>query len=115
MDCRFDGGGNDAHPPHDYLPGYALSVAVALGSLALAGVAAGFGVVMMRYLDETVRRHPPATLRELRAAVIEGAVQRVRPMAMTAAATLCGRLPVMSAAGPVPESCGALPHRWSAV
>ncbi len=68
-----------------YLLGYELSVAVAVGFLALAGIAAEFGVVMMVYLDEAVKRHRPTTLQQLREAVIEGAVQRVRPKAMTAA------------------------------
>ncbi|MGD2056215.1 MAG: CusA/CzcA family heavy metal efflux RND transporter, partial [Gammaproteobacteria bacterium] len=82
-----------------YVLGYELSVAVAVGFLALAGVAAEFGVVMMVYLDEAVKRRRPATLEELRAAVIEGAVQRVRPKAMTAAVIITGLLPIMLGAG----------------
>ena len=46
-----------------------------------------------------MQRHQPATLRELRAAVIEGAVQRVRPKAMTAAVIITGLLPIMLGAG----------------
>jgi len=82
-----------------YWLGYNLSVAVGVGFIALAGVAAEFGVVMMVYLDEAVQRHRPATLRELRTAVIEGAVQRVRPKAMTAAVIIIGLLPIMLGAG----------------
>ena len=82
-----------------YLLGYELSVAVAVGFIALAGVAAEFGVVMMVYLDEAVKCHRPATLKELRAAVIEGAVQRVRPKAMTAAVIFAGMLPIMFGMG----------------
>ena len=82
-----------------YFLGYELSVAVAVGFIALAGVAAEFGVVMMVYLDEAVKRHRPATLQELRAAVIEGAVQRVRPKAMTAAVIFAGMLPIMFGTG----------------
>jgi Cu(I)/Ag(I) efflux system membrane protein CusA/SilA len=82
-----------------YWLGYELSVAVAVGFIALAGVAAEFGVVMLVYLDEAVRRHRPATLPELRAAVIEGAVMRVRPKAMTAAVIIAGLLPIMLGSG----------------
>jgi len=82
-----------------YFLGYELSVAVAVGFIALAGVAAEFGVVMMVYLDEAVKRHRPATRQELRVAVIEGAVQRVRPKAMTAAVIFAGMLPIMFGTG----------------
>jgi len=82
-----------------YFLGYELSVAVAVGFIALAGVAAEFGVVMMVYLDEAVKRHRPTTLPELHTAVIEGAVQRVRPKAMTAAVIFAGLLPVMLGSG----------------
>jgi len=82
-----------------YWLGYDLSVAVAVGFIALAGVAAEFGVVMLVYLDEAVRRHQPKTLAQLRAAVIEGAVLRVRPKAMTAAVIIAGLLPIMLGSG----------------
>jgi Cu(I)/Ag(I) efflux system membrane protein CusA/SilA len=82
-----------------YLLGYELSVAVAVGFIALAGVAAEFGVVMMVYLDEAVKRRRPGTRQELRVAVIEGAVQRVRPKAMTAAVIIAGLLPIMLGGG----------------
>jgi Cu(I)/Ag(I) efflux system membrane protein CusA/SilA len=54
---------------------------------------------MMVYLDEAVKRHRPANLGELRAAVIEGAVMRVRPKAMTAAVIIAGMLPIMLGSG----------------
>ncbi|TCK19289.1 Cu(I)/Ag(I) efflux system membrane protein CusA/SilA [Thiogranum longum] len=79
--------------------GYNLSVAVGVGFIALAGVAAEFGVVMLVYLDEAVRRRQPTTRVAFRAAVAEGAVQRVRPKAMTAAVIIAGLLPVMLGAG----------------
>jgi Cu(I)/Ag(I) efflux system membrane protein CusA/SilA len=82
-----------------YLLGYELSVAVAVGFIALAGIAAEFGVVMMVYLNEAVKRHRPTTPAELRAAVIEGAVQRVRPKAMTASVIFAGMLPIMFGSG----------------
>ncbi len=82
-----------------YWLGYELSVAVAVGFIALAGVAAEFGVVMLVYLEEAVRRHKPADLKGLRAAVTEGAVLRVRPKAMTAMVIVAGLLPVMLGTG----------------
>jgi Cu(I)/Ag(I) efflux system membrane protein CusA/SilA len=82
-----------------YWLGYDLSVAVAVGFIALAGVAAEFGVVMMVYLDEAVKRHHPDTVAKLRVALTEGAVQRVRPKAMTAAVIIAGLLPIMLGAG----------------
>ncbi|MBI3776034.1 MAG: efflux RND transporter permease subunit, partial [Gammaproteobacteria bacterium] len=66
-----------------YLLDYHLSIAVGVGMIALAGVAAEFGVVMLVYLDHAVERRSPANLTELYSAVIEGAVLRVRPKAMT--------------------------------
>ncbi len=82
-----------------YVLGYHMSVAVAVGFIALAGVAAGFGVIMLVYLDLAYQRHLPKTLAELRAAVIEGAVMRVRPKAMTAAVIIAGLLPIMIGSG----------------
>jgi len=82
-----------------YLLNYNLSVAVGVGFIALAGVAAEFGVVMLVYLDQAVRRHQPQTLSELRAAVIEGAVLRVRPKAMTVAVIIAGLFPIMIGVG----------------
>ena len=79
--------------------GFHLSVAVAVGFIALLGVAAEFGVVMLVYLREAINRHRPATDAELRTAVIEGAVLRVRPKAMTAAVIIAGLMPIMLGAG----------------
>jgi copper/silver efflux system protein len=78
---------------------YHLSVAVWVGIIALAGVAAETGVIMIVFLDEAYeRRQREGRLRsqqDLREAVIEGAVQRVRPKLMTASAILIGLLPIM--------------------
>jgi Cu(I)/Ag(I) efflux system membrane protein CusA/SilA len=86
----------------DYL-GYNLSVAVWVGIIALAGVAAETGVVMLVYLDEAYERRARegrmATARDLREAVMEGAVQRVRPKMMTVAAIMGGLLPIMWTTG----------------
>jgi Cu(I)/Ag(I) efflux system membrane protein CusA/SilA len=87
--------------------GYNLSVAVAVGFIALAGVAAETGVVMLIYLDhawEAVQakckdegRTPTAG--DLYAAVMEGAVERVRPKMMTVVAIMAGLLPIMWGTG----------------
>ena len=82
-----------------YLLGYNLSVAVGVGLIALAGVAAEFGVVMLVYLDQAYKDKKPRDLAELREAVVEGAVMRVRPKAMTAAVILAGLFPIMTGTG----------------
>ena len=82
-----------------WLLGYNWSVAVAIGFIALAGVAAETGVVMLIYLDHawnarrTEGRVP--TLRDLYDAVMEGAVERVRPKMMTVTAIMAGLLPIL--------------------
>jgi Cu(I)/Ag(I) efflux system membrane protein CusA/SilA len=79
--------------------GYELSVAVAVGFIALAGVAAEFGVIMPIYLDNALNRYRDEQRlnneTELRAAIVEGAVLRVRPKAMTVAVIIAGLLPIM--------------------
>jgi len=82
-----------------YFLGFNFSVAVGVGLIALAGLAAEFGVVMLVYLDHAYEKHQPTTARQLRDAVIEGAVLRVRPKAMTAAVILAGLLPIMLGEG----------------
>ena len=86
---------------------YHLSVAVAVGFIALAGVAAETGVVMLIYLDhawQAVRETCRAAGREpgvadLYAAVMEGAVERVRPKMMTVVAIMAGLLPILWGTG----------------
>jgi copper/silver efflux system protein len=82
-----------------WLLGHAVSVATMIGFIALAGVAAEFGVVMLLYLrhawDQRWVRDPDAGLAELDAAIREGAVQRVRPKAMTVAVILAGLFPIL--------------------
>jgi copper/silver efflux system protein len=75
-----------------YAMGHNLSVAGAVGFIALAGVAAEFGVVMLLYLKQALER--PGQ-RDLHAAIDEGAVQRVRPKAMTVAVIVAGLFPIM--------------------
>ncbi|MGH7221114.1 MAG: efflux RND transporter permease subunit, partial [Nitrospiraceae bacterium] len=83
--------------------GYNLSVAVWVGIIALVGVAAETGVVMLVYLDEAYERRMRegrmATAHDLGEAIIEGAVQRVRPVLMTVAAIVGGLLPIMWTTG----------------
>ncbi len=83
-----------------WLLGYNQSVATAVGFIALAGVAAEFGVVMLIYLKHALADRgidpPPA---EVEAAVREGALLRVRPKAMTVAVILAGLLPVLIGTG----------------
>lgn len=90
-----------------YLLDYNLSVAVGVGFIALAGVAAETGVVMLVYLDQALkdRREAaategrPVTVQELSDAVIEGALLRVRPKIMTVTAIIAGLLPIMWGTG----------------
>ena len=83
--------------------GYNWSVAVAIGFIALAGVAAETGVVMLIYLDhawqERIAGGRRATLRDLYGAVMEGAVERVRPKMMTVIAIMAGLLPILWGTG----------------
>ncbi len=82
-----------------WLSGFNLSVAVGVGFIALAGLAAETGVVMLVYLDETYNRWKSegrlSTVEDLKKIIIEGAVDRVRPKIMTVATTTIGLLPVM--------------------
>jgi len=83
--------------------GYNWSVAVAIGFIALAGVAAETGVVMLIYLDQAWAARLAAgsrpTLRSLYEAVMEGAVERVRPKMMTVSAIMAGLLPILWGSG----------------
>jgi Cu(I)/Ag(I) efflux system membrane protein CusA/SilA len=83
--------------------GFNLSVAVVVGFIALAGVAAETGVVMLIYLDNALRElrtkreaeGRPFTRDDLHAAIMKGAVERVRPKMMTVAAIMAGLFPIM--------------------
>ena len=83
--------------------GHAVSVATLIGFIALAGVAAEFGIIMLLYLRHAWERqlavNPNAGETELDAAIREGAVQRVRPKAMTVAVILAGLLPILLGGG----------------
>jgi len=90
-----------------YLLGYNLSVAVGVGFIALAGVAVEIGVIMLVYLNQALQRQQDAAGRagrgltgeDIRTAVIDGALLRVRPIMMTVAAIIAGLLPIMLGGG----------------
>ncbi len=83
--------------------GFNLSVAVAVGFIALAGVAAETGVIMLIYLDHALEarwalvasENRPFTHEDLTAAIMNGAVERVRPKMMTVVAIMAGLLPIL--------------------
>jgi copper/silver efflux system protein len=82
-----------------YLLGYNMSVAVWVGIIALAGVDAETGVIMLLYLDQSFDKWRNdgrmSTAADLREAITEGAVKRIRPKMMTVMAILVGLLPIM--------------------
>jgi Cu(I)/Ag(I) efflux system membrane protein CusA/SilA len=90
-----------------YLLDYDVSVAVGVGFIALAGVAVEIGVVMLVYLNQAMRRQEmrareagrQLTAEDVREAVIEGALLRVRPIMMTVATIIAGLLPIMLGSG----------------
>ncbi len=89
-----------------FLLGYNISVAVGVGFIALAGVAVEIGVVMLVYLNQAYKHHIEdkghefiPTVAELKDAVIDGALMRVRPIMMTVAAIIAGLLPIMLGSG----------------
>jgi Cu(I)/Ag(I) efflux system membrane protein CusA/SilA len=90
-----------------HLMHFNLSVAVAVGFIALAGVAAETGVIMLIYLDHALAEarercradRRPLTREDLRYAIMEGAVERVRPKMMTVTAIMAGLLPILWSTG----------------
>ncbi|HUZ30610.1 MAG TPA: efflux RND transporter permease subunit [Xanthobacteraceae bacterium] len=90
-----------------YLIGFNMSVAVAVGFIALAGVAAETGVVMLIYLDQAytamlerrLLEDRRVTVQDLYEAIMEGAVERVRPKMMTVSAIMAGLLPILWSTG----------------
>jgi Cu(I)/Ag(I) efflux system membrane protein CusA/SilA len=90
-----------------YLLGYHLSVAVGVGFIALAGVSAETGIVMLIYLNQALKKHQELaekekrslTKEDVRNAVVEGALLRLRPKMMTVCAIIGGLLPIMFIGG----------------
>ncbi|MGE3065842.1 MAG: efflux RND transporter permease subunit [Hyphomicrobiaceae bacterium] len=77
-----------------WVAGYNLSVAVAVGFIALGGIAVETAVVMLLYIDQQVRERSPRNLEELASSVMAGAVMRVRPKLMTVLVIIAGLLPI---------------------
>jgi copper/silver efflux system protein len=87
-----------------YFNGYNMSVAVAVGFIALAGMAAEIGVLVLSFIDtEIAKRRSQSkrrlTLEEVRDAVLSATSKRVRPVAMTAISTMAGLIPIMLSSG----------------
>ncbi len=90
-----------------YLLGYHLSVAVAVGFIALGGVAVEIGVVMLAYLDQALARRVEArrlhgeavTRADVHEAIVEGALLRIRPVTMTKVAIIAALLPILFSTG----------------
>jgi Cu(I)/Ag(I) efflux system membrane protein CusA/SilA len=82
-----------------YLASYNFSVAVAVGFIALAGIAVETAVVMLIYIDQQVRYHPPQNRQDLFEAVMHGAALRVRPKLMTVSVIIAGLLPIFFTEG----------------
>ena len=76
-----------------------LSVAVWVGFIALFGISTNDGVLMGTYIHETFKKLNPQTKSEIKAAVIQAGLKRVRPAAMTTATTLIALLPVLTSTG----------------
>ena len=82
-----------------WLAGYNLSVAVAVGFIALGGVAAETAVVMVMYMDNHVREDRPANLEELARSISVGSALRLRPILMTVITVLAGLSPIFLSSG----------------
>lgn len=82
-----------------YLAGYNMSVAVAVGFIALGGIAVETAVVMLLYIDQQVREQLPSTFKELEDAVVAGAAMRVRPKLMTVLVIVAGLAPIFFTEG----------------
>ncbi len=83
-----------------WLAGYNMSVAVAVGFIALAGIAVETAIVMLIYIDHQMRDHPPADHAALIENIKHGAVQRVRPKLMTVSVIILGLIPIFLTEGP---------------
>lgn len=78
---------------------YNLSVAVWVGMIAVSGLAIELGLLMMLYLDLAYREQRVSSVADLRAAIVEGAGRRIRPMLMTGLASVIGLMPIMLSSG----------------
>ncbi len=83
-----------------WLAGYNMSVAVAVGFIALAGIAVETAIVMLIYIDHEMREHWPDTFEQLLENVRHGALQRLRPKLMTVSTIILGLIPIFLTDGP---------------
>ena len=83
-----------------WLAGYNLSVAVSVGFIALAGIAVETAIIMLLYIDQQMREHPPATFEDMLENVRHGALQRLRPKLMTVGTIILGLIPIFLTIGP---------------
>jgi Cu(I)/Ag(I) efflux system membrane protein CusA/SilA len=83
-----------------WLAGYNMSVAVAVGFIALAGIAVETAIVMLIYIDQQMRLHPPMGHDAFIENIRHGAVQRVRPKLMTVSVIILGLIPIFLTDGP---------------
>lgn len=83
-----------------WLAGYNLSVAVAVGFIALAGIAVETAIVMLIYIDHQMQDHPPKNEDDFIANIKHGAVLRVRPKLMTVSVIIFGLIPIFLTGGP---------------
>ena len=83
-----------------WLAGYNLSVAVAVGFIALAGIAVETAIIMLIYLDQQMREHPAHSFEDLLENVRHGAIQRLRPKLMTVSTIILGLIPIFLTIGP---------------
>ncbi|MHB8252677.1 MAG: efflux RND transporter permease subunit [Acidiferrobacter sp.] len=81
-----------------FLLGYKMSLAVAVGFIAAAGIAAEFGVILLLYINQAIleqeRSQPITRYKDLQAAVLQGTTKRLRPINMTATVIILGLLPI---------------------
>lgn len=82
-----------------YILNYNFSVAVAIGVIALIGVSIEFGVIMTVYINNVFKDKKPESLNEIKELIIEGAVMRIRPKAMTVCTIFLGLFPIMFGSG----------------
>jgi Cu(I)/Ag(I) efflux system membrane protein CusA/SilA len=76
-----------------------MSVAIWVGFLALFGIASDNGVLVATFLDESFAARPTTTVEEVREAILEGAIRRIRPALMTSATTILALIPVLTSTG----------------
>ena len=83
-----------------WFAGYNVSVAVAVGFIALAGIAVETAIVMLIYIDHEMRENWPDTAEALLVNVRRGAIQRLRPKLMTVSTIILGLIPIFLTDGP---------------